>query len=68
MLLGLLAGVLFLLAVPLLQNYLHLPYRLPLVLIGGSVVLTFPATVLSAFVQGMERFTFLDKWNFVMSI
>ena len=59
MLLGLVAGVLFLLAVPFLQNYLHLPYRLPLVLIGGSVVLTFPATVLSAFVQGMERFTFL---------
>ena len=59
MLLGLLAGVLFLLAIPFLQNYLRLLYRLPLVLIGGSVVLAFPAMVLSAFVQGMEKFTFL---------
>lgn len=59
LLLGVLVFLLFCGAIPLLQSYLQLPYALPLVLVGGSIVLAFASTVLSSFIQGMERFTFL---------
>lgn len=51
--------MIFLAMIPLIQRYLNIHTRLPLVLVGSSLIISFTGTVFGAFIQGKERFQFM---------